>query len=289
MKFLPNLNFLRYFYSAGKHQSVTKAAEENFVTQSAISQGIKKIELELGKNLISNKKNHFELTHEGMLLLEKCESIFSLFSNIEDLFNEESNVYKGKLIFATSHSFAITLLPFHYKNLFQQHPDVEPILRLGHAGIIREWISKGEVEFGIIVAKEKDFLAFHHQPILQGHYGVYKAKKGTKQILNRLIISEDSYEDNLLLSHLKKKRKTIPPVIEVLSWEVIANMIEQGLGEGILPDYVARRYGLRPVSVDIPAIPYKIIAISSKNKGLSRNARMFIDLMQNGQVPTKGA
>ena len=80
MKQLPNIHFLKYFYSAGKHLSMSKAAAENFVTQSAISQGIHKLELELGIQLISSRKNKLELTSDGELLLDKCENIFSLFS-----------------------------------------------------------------------------------------------------------------------------------------------------------------------------------------------------------------
>src|SRR5262245_8187784 len=143
MKYLSNITFLRYFYSAGKHRSMTKAAKSNFVTQSAISQGIDKLEKSVGKKLLSARKNRFELTAEGELLLAKCESIFSLFEELEDLFNESEGVYRGKFSFATSHSFAISLLPLHYKQLFDLHPAIEPILRLGHSGIVRDWVTNG--------------------------------------------------------------------------------------------------------------------------------------------------
>lgn len=279
MPFLPNLTFLRYFYSACKHSSITKAAQENFVTQSAISQGIKRLEIELGRKLLSNRKNAFELTNDGVLLFRKSESIFDIFVDVEDLFNEKSKVYRGKLTFASSHSFALTLLPAYYQLLFQQYPEIEPVLRLGHAGVIREWIANGEIEFGIIVAREKDFLSFHSEMILQGRYGLYTAKAKKKPRLDTLLISTDRYEDAFLLEYLKKRGKKFPKTIEILSWEVIAGMVEQGLGVGILPDYVALRYNLEPLSITIPVVKYDIIAISSKNKGLTRNARKFIELI----------
>lgn len=280
MKHLPNINFLRYFYSAGKNKSMSKAAAENFVTQSAISQGIDKLEIELGKKLLTNRKNRFELTSEGELLLDQCERILSIFSDIEDSFNEKESVYRGKLSFATSHSFAISLLPIYYQRLFRLHPSVEPILRLSHSGIVREWVSKGDVNFGIILAKEKDRLTFKTQTILQGKYGIYKTKQSVKSSDDRLIISEESNEDQLIINYLKEKKGKIPSILSVLSWEVIANMVQQGLGMGIIPDYVAKRHHLVPVRFAIPSIPYQIIAIWSQNKELSRNAKMFIELMQ---------
>lgn len=75
MKFSPNLAFLRYFFSACQSKSISKAAKENFVSQSAISQGINKLEVALGKQLITHEQNRFQLTSDGLLLLEKCKEI----------------------------------------------------------------------------------------------------------------------------------------------------------------------------------------------------------------------
>lgn len=276
MKYLHNITFLHYFYSAGKHQSMTKAAQSNFVTQSAISQGIDKLEKAFNKKLLSNRKNRFELTAEGELLLAKCEDIFAQFEELEDLFNEKEGIYQGKFSYATSHSFAISLLPVYYKQLFEHYSAVEPILRLGHSGIVRDWVLSGEVEFGIILMREKDKNAFKIHEILQGNYGIYKAKKQRQKKTDKLIISEDSHEDKLIIKQLENR----PAILEVLSWEVIANMIQAGLGIGILPDYVAKRHDLVPSSIKIPQFSYKIAAISSTRKPLSRNSQMFIDLMR---------
>lgn len=279
-KFLPNINFLHYFYSAGKNQSISKAAEENFVTQSAISQGIDKLEIEVGKRLISSSKNRFQLTGEGELLMEKCEGFFSYLDEIEDLFNEKEGIYKGKLLFGTSHSFALSLLPSYYKKLLQFHHQIEPILRLGHSGIIREWVVKGEIEFGIVQAKEEDYPLFNVQMILEGELHLYEAKKKHKSKMDCLLVSEDRREDHLMLEYMRKTEQTPLPVIHVLSWEVIAKMIEESIGIGMLPDYVANSHGLVKVATKMPKMTYRLIAISSKKKDLTRNAKMFINLMQ---------
>lgn len=281
MRHLPNINFLRYFYSAGKHKSVSLAAKENFVTQSAISQGINKLEIELGKQLLSKRKNRFELTSDGEILLDKCESIFSIFQDIDDLFNAKEGVYRGKIAFGCSHSFALSYLPTCYKTLLTKYPEVEPLMRLGHSGIIREWINKGEIEFGIIQGKEEDSVLFNTLPILHVKHGIYKSKNETKPILDKLIISQNTREDNFLLNELKNKNKKLPPLIEILSWEVIASMIEEGLGVGMLPDYVAKKYNLVPIRMKISPINYSLIAIWSKKKELSRNAKLFIELISN--------
>jgi DNA-binding transcriptional LysR family regulator len=281
MKRLPNLNFLRYFYSAGKHSSISKAAEENFVTQSAISQGIDKLELELDKKLLSNRKNRFELTPDGEFLLNQCERLLATFDEISHLFNEKEGVYRGKFSFATSHSLAICFFPTYYQKLFSLHPQAEPLLRLGHSGIVREWVAKGTIEFGIILAKERDDQMFNTRSILQGVYRFYEAPTGIKRGQDKLIISEDSNEDRQMIQYLKTQEKKLPPILEVLSWEVIARMVLHGLGIGVLPDYVARAHALVPTHETLPALPYSIIAIWPRKKQLSRNAQMFIELIEN--------
>lgn len=75
------------------------------------------------------------------------------------------------------------------------------------------------------------------------------------------------------------RRMEMNACMEVSSWEVIASLTEQGLGIGFLPDYIVQKRSLVEYESAIPQIPYRILAIFLKNKGLSRNAKMFIDLM----------
>lgn len=278
MKFVPNVTFLRYFFSAGQSKSISKAAKENFVSQSAISQGISKLEIALGKQLITHEKNRFQLTADGLLLLEKCKQIFSVFSEIEDAFNETDGEFKGKLSFACTHSFALSLLPPHLSRLAQIGPKIEPVLRFGHTGTIVELVKKGDVEFGIVLDNE-DFSAFHYEQVYKGEYRLYTSKKLPEQTLGKFILSEERKEVSLLRQHLNENGIEISSCMEVSSWEVIASLTEAGLGMGFLPDYIVGKRALISYDSSLPSIPYRILAIFSKNRALSRNAKMFIDLM----------
>lgn len=278
MKFSPNITFLRYFYSAGQANSISKAAKENFVSQSAISQAISKLEVSLQKQLITHEKNRFQLTTDGVLLLEKCKQIFTVFSDIEDAFNEEEGIYKGKLSFACTHSFALSLLPSHLSKLSQMWKGIEPVLRFGHTGTVVELVKKGEVDFGIVLDND-DFSAFHSKEIYRGEYRLYRAKQIAENSIDRFILSEERKEILLLKQYLQKLGIKINTCMEISSWEVIASLTEQGLGIGFLPDYIIGKRALISYDLQIPPIPYRLLAIYSKNKSLPRNAKMFIDLM----------
>ncbi|OBW94690.1 transcriptional regulator GcvA [Gallibacterium salpingitidis] len=67
VKRLPPLNALKAFDSAARHLSFTKAAEELFVTQAAVSHQIKILEDFLGIELFLRKNRTLELTEAGKI------------------------------------------------------------------------------------------------------------------------------------------------------------------------------------------------------------------------------
>lgn len=62
---LPPLNSLRAFEAAARHQSVSAAARELFVTHGAVSRHVTKLEEYLGTRLFVREGSHLKLTHDG--------------------------------------------------------------------------------------------------------------------------------------------------------------------------------------------------------------------------------
>ncbi|MDR0235130.1 LysR family transcriptional regulator [Acinetobacter sp.] len=71
-----SLNSFKFFYYVAMYESVTIASEKLFVTQGAVSRQIKNIEDGLNCKLFIRKGKTLELTNEGLLLLNCCQSIF---------------------------------------------------------------------------------------------------------------------------------------------------------------------------------------------------------------------
>ncbi len=67
---LPPLNRLAVFDASARHLSFTKAAEERFLTQSAVSRQIAALEEELGVALFRRRHRALELTDDGRRLAE---------------------------------------------------------------------------------------------------------------------------------------------------------------------------------------------------------------------------
>ncbi|WMQ74943.1 MAG: Glycine cleavage system transcriptional activator [Sodalis sp.] len=76
-KRLPPLNALRVFDAAARHLSFTKAADELFVTQAAVSHQIKSLEDFFGLKLFRRRNRSLLLTEEGQSYYLDIKEIFS--------------------------------------------------------------------------------------------------------------------------------------------------------------------------------------------------------------------
>lgn len=65
MRELPSLDLLKGFEAAARHLSFTKAGEELFLTQSAISRQVQALEAQLGVQLFQRRIRALLLTDEG--------------------------------------------------------------------------------------------------------------------------------------------------------------------------------------------------------------------------------
>lgn len=85
------LSHLHTFSVAAKYLSFTRAANDLFMTQAAVSQRIKKLESQLNFSLFIRKTRKLELTPEGERVLSTLSTSFDL------IFNELDDIQKGEL------------------------------------------------------------------------------------------------------------------------------------------------------------------------------------------------
>ncbi|EKA7408264.1 LysR family transcriptional regulator, partial [Vibrio parahaemolyticus] len=105
---LPPLNSLRVFEAAARHLSFTRAAEELFVTQAAVSHQIKALEEFLSLKLFRRRNRSLLLTEEGQSYFLDIKDIFTSIAEATDKVLERSE--KGALTISLPPSFAIQWL-----------------------------------------------------------------------------------------------------------------------------------------------------------------------------------
>ena len=120
---LPPLNALKAFEAAARHLSFTKAAEELFVTQAAVSHQIKALEEFLSMKLFLRRNRTLLLTEEGQAYFLELKDIFkNLQEATERLLAKGS---KGAITVAMPPSFASQWLVPRISRFSIEHPDID--------------------------------------------------------------------------------------------------------------------------------------------------------------------
>src|SRR3954467_830918 len=121
---LPALDLLVGFESAARHLSFTKAGEELFLTQSAVSRQIKELEDQLGVAL-------FERRHRALLLTEAGQQFYAAAAQVLTTMRaatERLRAHSGRrrpLSVTTTHSFAALWLIPRLAGFTRMHPEVD--------------------------------------------------------------------------------------------------------------------------------------------------------------------
>ena len=119
---LPPLNSLRVFEAAARHSSFTRASEELYVTQAAVSHQIKALEEYLGIKLFRRQNRALFLTEEGQsYFLDIKDTFSSLVDATERLLARGA---KGSLTVSLQPSFAIQWLVPRLSLFSELHPDI---------------------------------------------------------------------------------------------------------------------------------------------------------------------
>ncbi|MDE6202978.1 MAG: LysR family transcriptional regulator, partial [Lachnospiraceae bacterium] len=118
-----NLEYYRTFFAAANFLSFTQAANHLFLTQSAVSQSVKKLEQELGCLLFDRSPQGLKLTTEGEILYRHVREAFEELQNGEWELKKLASFQDGELkIGATETSLHILLGPVmkQFKKKFPQ-------------------------------------------------------------------------------------------------------------------------------------------------------------------------
>jgi LysR family glycine cleavage system transcriptional activator len=126
---LPPLNALRAFEAAARHLSFTKAAEELFVTQAAVSHQVKALEEDLGVSLFRRMTRKLALTEEGRALLPVAGEAL-------DAIAEAAEALRGQgggrgLTLSLTPTFGAKWLAQRIGRFWSRHPEID--LRLHHS------------------------------------------------------------------------------------------------------------------------------------------------------------
>ncbi len=290
MKQLLNLAHLKFFCDAAIYHSISEAAKMNYVSQSAVSQAIAKLEMILGARLLVHTRQKFQLSEVGKVVFEQAGQIFK---NVEDIYakiSQKSEALSGVLKFVSTKSLGVSFLPSLYRQTQKNLPDISLNFLLGGRNFIRNALRQHEAEFAIVVY-DQDFSQFSKRPLKKGRFNLYQSQTAPSHLIEKGIFVdylEDRCVKDLQTHFSQTDRSHIQIKGELSSWETVARFTEMGIGVGFFPDYLLtdNRYPtIQVFPIEIPHFEYEICAIHNKEEPLSRLAVAFLDQFAIGKSP----
>lgn len=138
------------FMAVVENGSFSKAAQNLYMTQPAVSQYIKQYEKELGITLFDRSTKKLRLTTAGKLAYEhglQMKQMEKLFQHsLDTLLNE----VKGELRIGASYSYGEYVLPKLLSKFLTSYPHVWPSIAIHNTGQIAQQLVNEDIDIGIV-------------------------------------------------------------------------------------------------------------------------------------------
>lgn len=276
-----NLIHLKFFCDAVVYESITEAAKMNYISQSAVSQAITKLESIFGVELVFHNQQKLQVTDGGRIVFEQAREIFK---NVQDTFEKVNQTQKqvsGSVRFVTTKSLGMSFIAPSYKLIRKNIPSINFKFRMGGLNLIRTSLKRIEADFAIVVY-DHNFDQFEKIPLKKGLLHLYQDKDAPPKLIENGIFVDDT--EGLYVKELKThlEQQGYPHAIQdaIAGWELVARFAQLSIGVGFFPDYIIanKRYPNMAVHpLPTPSFDYEICAIFNKGVKLSGPAEKFLE------------
>ncbi|RFZ84206.1 LysR family transcriptional regulator [Mucilaginibacter terrenus] len=142
---------LHVFYKVAKRLNFTRAAEELFITQPAVTKHIRELEAQFKTALIVRSGNRkVSLTPAGITLLKYAEQLNGVYKELEFDMNTLANQQRGELKIGASNTVGQYVLPAILAKFHSRFKDVNVSLITGNTEQVEEALLNKEIDMGII-------------------------------------------------------------------------------------------------------------------------------------------
>lgn len=237
------LHQLQVFSKVVQTKSITKASEELFMTQPAVSIQLKKFQEQFDIPLTEIIKKRLRVTDFGLEIYKMAERILSEVYAI----NYKTQAYKGLLSGRLSLGVVSTgkyVMPYFLSGFINQHEGVDLVMDVTNKAKVVESLSNGEIDFALVSIVPDRLDVFEEQlmdNVLQfvGNKDFHiHGKKLSKHELEKYALiyrEEGSATRKVMENFFEQKNLRARKKIELTSNEAVKQAVMAGLGISIMP------------------------------------------------------
>lgn len=270
--------------------SFTKAAELLGYTQPALSQMIAALEKELSLKLLYRSRYGIQLTPEGERMYPAIQNSVMQYESMRRTADEVRGLDSGIVRIGTVSSVSCHWLPGLIRQFWQEHPNIQLVLRQGDYSTIPEWVRTGEIDFGFV--NPRAVKGLEAMPVKSDEFRVVLpldhplANRSSLSLMDLctepfLLLEEGTYSEPLEAFYAACLMPNIR--LRVHDDYSILSMVEQGLGVSLLPELVLHKTNYRVAILPTePPITRTLGVVTKDRRALSLASKEFLRcLMEN--------
>ncbi|MFJ8263640.1 LysR substrate-binding domain-containing protein [Rummeliibacillus sp. NPDC094406] len=230
---------LQIFLTVVKHMNFSRAAEELYMTQPAVSQYIKSLEEELNVQLFDRSQKKIQLTKAGEIVVYYGKEINMLSTKMNRALDDLTNHVAGELLLGASYSYGEYLLPKCLAAFLTDYPQVYPRICIDNTTEIADKIINQTLDLGIIEGSIPIKRIVMHK-IATDHMVIVAKSEQTVHNLNdqTWIIREQGSGTREAFEHFIKEHNIVPhSILEFGSTQLIKEAVVNGLGVALLSEW----------------------------------------------------
>ena len=293
-----NLELYRVFYMVAKCGSLTRAAEELYISQPAVSPSRQQLENQLGVPLFKRTHRGMELSENGgKLIFQEVEQALELFNQAENRIEQTKTEATGTLRIGASDTIFEYFLADKIVDYHEKFPSVKIELMADFTPDTIEKLKANACDVAFVnlpIAVDEELLLEETNARLNDIFiagekfdelstevlTLEKLKKYPLIFMDKNTVARRSFD-----TFLNSLGVQLQPAIEVGSWDLMKRLVSRGMGIGVIPKQYAKRElqsgELFEVRTD-PLLPVRSIGVLlSKNQPVSYALHSFIEGFRN--------
>lgn len=235
------LHQLKIFLKIHEHQSVTKAAEELYLTQPAVSIQLKRLQDQFEIPLTEVIGRQLYSTDFGKKIAEVSKTILEEAERINTTVDQYKGLLTGKIKISVV-STGKYVIPYFLQGFMNRYPSVEIAIDVSNKVKVVEDLSRNESDF-CLVSLLPENIPIHKIELMENRLHLvgnakYEKDKVTVKDLEKLTLilrEQGSATRNVMEKYLKELKLKSYKSMELVSNEAVKQAVIAGLGFSIMP------------------------------------------------------
>jgi len=285
----PDLSSLALFIRVAESRSLTRAAEASHIALAAASRRIAMLEHQFGVQLLYRTARGVELTPAGSALLFHARQLLGHVDVMRAEISDYSRGLKGMVRIHANASALAQYLPDDLASFAVKHPAIGISLAEERSGAIVDALRSGATDVGIVMegAESEGLELFEYRTdvlcvVVPKTHAIKDKKLAFAKLLDQDFVGLESSTviSQLMLAQAQQAGIPLRLRVQVKSFDVVARMVQAGLGIGVLPEDAARAFssmGLRLVKLTDAWAARRMFVGVRQYKTLPAPAKQLVD------------